>query len=67
MAITFTCTECNSVDVDTSPEANQTLCYECRTGEWHGLFEKERFDPAVHDSHNSESDFDDEYGSPSFS
>lgn len=67
MAVTFSCTECGSVDIDTSVDKDQTLCYACRTGEWHGLFEREEFDPSTHDVHNRTSDSeDDTLGSPSF-
>lgn len=67
MAVTFSCVKCQSVDIDTSPDKDQTLCYACSTGEWHGMFERETFDPSIHDVHNETSDSEsDDLGSPSF-
>ena len=66
MARSFTCEKCNVVDVDISINQDQTICYQCDTGEWHGLFEREEFDPDVHDVDNVETD-DGDHGIPSFS
>lgn len=64
---TFACTQCGTVDIDVSVESDSSLCYACRTGEWHGMFEKETFDPSIHNVNNQPSDSDDEDGgSPSF-
>lgn len=66
MAISFACSKCGNVDIDTSPERDQGECYACRTGEWHGMFEQEAFDSSIHDVHNRTSDSeDDDLGSPS--
>lgn len=27
---------------------NKAVCSECREGKWHGLFEKQTYDPEVH-------------------
>lgn len=68
MTRTFSCVQCGTVDIDTSLDNEQTLCYECTNGEWHGMFEKEQFDPKLHLVDNEESVHDeDPFGVESFS
>lgn len=67
MARTFSCTQCGTVDVDVTSNQEGDLCYECLNGEWHGMFEKERYDPNIHDVDNVKVDQDDsELGVESF-
>lgn len=66
MTRTFACEKCNHVDVDISIDGDRTLCYQCETGEWHGLFEREEYDPNSHNVDNVEVDDGDD-GIPSFS
>lgn len=68
---TFACNQCGSVDIDTSVDNNQELCFACQdnSGEWHGLFEREQFDPDTHTDVDNEATQWDESpdGVPSFS
>jgi hypothetical protein len=50
----FVCNQCNVVDLTDlnypclpSQHAEQ-LCCQCRTGVWHGQFEREMYDPEKH-------------------
>lgn len=53
MSRQFACTRCDSVDLiniafldDRLPaQPERQLCTQCQTGQWHGLFEKERYHP----------------------
>lgn len=45
---TFACSKCGTVDATTLDPDNTGLCTACRTGDWHGIWERESFDPAVH-------------------
>ncbi len=66
--VTFACTQCHTVDIDTSIDSSATLCTSCSTGQWHGLFEQETFDPMKHTVNNEESNSDlCDLGVPSFS
>lgn len=64
----FVCELCSSVDSTNAPEYDGTLtCTECRTGEWHHLFDKEQYDPTIHfDMVNRVNVTDDDNSSPSF-
>lgn len=67
MTRSFACENCGTVDIDTSVDDSKTICYECENGHWHGLFEKEQFDPNVHMVDNTKSIHDeDDKGVPSF-
>lgn len=53
----FVCENCGCVDslstrvlVSDLPVLmeGQFICAECRTGEWHHMFEKERYNPSIH-------------------
>jgi len=44
---TFACERCGNVDATILAEGTQ-LCSRCRTGSWHGIWDEEKFDPAVH-------------------
>lgn len=66
MTTTFACTNCNTIDIDPSGDSDG-LCFECKNGHWHGLFEKEEFDPNVHMVDNTASVHDeDDLGVESF-
>lgn len=65
----FVCDKCGCVDaVACSPSRGDGwLCSECRTGSWHGIFEKSEYNPDVHhDVINRENHGYDEYGEVDF-
>lgn len=50
----FVCDSCNCVDHGRYLPPNQgMLCYQCRTGAWHGAFPKEVYDPEIHVHHRA--------------
>lgn len=45
----FVCDKCNTVDDDTLTDISEGfLCSQCKTGEWHEVFEQEQYDPSFH-------------------
>lgn len=59
----FVCDECGTVDlVCITPKQNgRWLCAECATGSWHGIFQKEKYDPSKHKNVTNRSNGDSEY------
>ena len=45
----FQCEECGNVDLDLTPDNSATLCTRCSTGDWHGVFEEEKYNAEVHE------------------
>ena len=44
----FVCERCNCIDSTLAPGySGNFICTECRTGEWHYLFDKKEYDPKV--------------------
>lgn len=46
----FACDQCNALDLITlaypqGVKPGQLCCTECQTGQWHGQFPKQQFDP----------------------
>lgn len=56
--VSFMCEQCGTVDIDTSIDSSARICTRCSTGEWHGLFEEEHFDPDTHHVNNASSSDD---------
>lgn len=44
----FQCEECGTVDLDLTPDGSATICTACATGQWHGVFEQEDYNPEEH-------------------
>lgn len=66
----FKCERCDCVDSTQIVDVNLDgyICTDCSTGEWHHLFDKERYDPSIHKDIVNVTNPVDEYGSePSFS
>lgn len=68
--LSYVCDQCGNVDnaAITQGEGGGFLCMRCRTGQWHGAFEEEKYDPLEHTDviNRVNSEFDDN-GEPSFS
>lgn len=61
----FACKLCDTIDLYSMVDNTENLCSECDTGQWHGFFTKETFDPDKHEVNNRQSNSD-SYDSPSF-
>lgn len=48
----FACEKCNTIDMYSMADNTNNVCSECSTGQWHGFFDKEQFDPSIHTVNN---------------
>ena len=48
----FACEKCNTIDMYSMADNTNNVCSECNTGQWHGFFVKEQFDPSIHTVNN---------------
>lgn len=62
----FVCDTCGCVDSYQFSGGTET-CTECQTGQWHGVWVKESYNPAVHRVNNRQNPDQEGLGEESFS